>query len=224
MISELKRYIQKYIIKKKLLREKKVFIKGEVIFNKYTSLEGRNVIHKGVNINNSTIGFATYIGENCDLPNSNIGRFCSIAKDVRLVQGNHPTSSFVSTHPSFFSNLKQAGFSFVEASCFDEVDYVDAKKKIAIQIGNDVWIGQNVLLKAGIIIGDGSIIGAGSIVTKDIEPYSINVGVPSRIIRKRFKEEDVKFLMNFRWWDRGFDWINGNSQSFTDIEKFKDLK
>lgn len=53
-----------------------------------------------------------------------------------------------------------------------------------IEVGNDVWIGANVTVLAGVKIGDGCTIGAGSVVTKDIEPFSVAVGVPCRVIRK----------------------------------------
>ncbi|MBA2869073.1 DapH/DapD/GlmU-related protein [Methanococcus maripaludis] len=58
-----------------------------------------------------------------------------------------------------------------------------------IHVEDDVWIGTNVTVLPGITIGKGSIIGAGSVVTKDIEPYSVAVGNPAKIIKKlNFKE------------------------------------
>ncbi|MFM6909091.1 MAG: hypothetical protein ACKPKW_08135 [Dolichospermum sp.] len=37
----------------------------------------------------------------------------------------------------------------------------------------------------GINIGKSSVIGAGSVLTKDVEPYSVVVGVPGKVIKKR---------------------------------------
>lgn len=54
-----------------------------------------------------------------------------------------------------------------------------------IAIEDDVWIGANVTILDGVKIGRGSVIGAGSVVTKDIPAYSIAVGVPCEVIRKR---------------------------------------
>lgn len=53
-------------------------------------------------------------------------------------------------------------------------------------IEDDVWIGMGVRILKGVTIGKGSIIGAGAVVTKDIPPYSIAVGVPAKVIKKRF--------------------------------------
>ena len=38
---------------------------------------------------------------------------------------------------------------------------------------------------AGVTIGKGSVIGAGSVVTHDIPPYSVAVGCPAKVIKKR---------------------------------------
>lgn len=53
-----------------------------------------------------------------------------------------------------------------------------------VHIGNNVWIGAGATVLAGVTIGDNSVIGAGAVVTRDIEPNSVAVGVPARIIKK----------------------------------------
>lgn len=50
-------------------------------------------------------------------------------------------------------------------------------------IEDDVWIGHNTTVLKGVTIGMGAVIGAGSMVTKDIEPWSVNVGTPLKIIK-----------------------------------------
>lgn len=54
----------------------------------------------------------------------------------------------------------------------------------APNIENNVDIGSNVVILGPITIGEGSIIGAGSVVVKDIEPYSLVVGNPGKIIKR----------------------------------------
>jgi acetyltransferase-like isoleucine patch superfamily enzyme len=54
-----------------------------------------------------------------------------------------------------------------------------------IRIGNDVWIGRGVFIGPGIEIGDGAVIGANSVVTTNIPPYSVAVGAPARVVRRR---------------------------------------
>ncbi len=52
-------------------------------------------------------------------------------------------------------------------------------------IKQDVYIGANCTLMPNITVGEGAVIGAASFVNKDIEPWSINVGSPSRKIGER---------------------------------------
>jgi len=57
--------------------------------------------------------------------------------------------------------------------------------KGGITIEDDVWIAAGVTVLDGVTIARGSVVGAGAIVTKDTEPYSINIGNPSRKIGSR---------------------------------------
>ena len=70
-----------------------------------------------------------------------------------------------------------------------------------IVIGNDVWIGRESIIMPGGKIGDGAIIAAYSVVTKDVEPYSVVGGNPARFIKKRFNDELIELLLEFKWWD-----------------------
>lgn len=58
-------------------------------------------------------------------------------------------------------------------------------KAKGIKIEDDVWIGAGAKILDGVTIGKGSVIGAGAVVTDDIPTYSVAVGVPARVIKKR---------------------------------------
>lgn len=77
-------------------------------------------------------------------------------------------------------------------------------------IGNDVWIGQNVTVMPGVHIGDGSVIAANTVVTKDVPAYCIAGGNPCKIIRKRFDDELIEYLLELKWWDWSADKIFRN--------------
>ena len=68
-------------------------------------------------------------------------------------------------------------------------------------IGNDVWIGQNVTFLPGVHVGDGCIIGANAVVASDIPPYSVVVGNPAKVLRKRFHDEMIGLLEKLEWWN-----------------------
>ena len=57
--------------------------------------------------------------------------------------------------------------------------------RLPIKIGNDVWIGAGAKILYGVEIGSGCVIGAGAVVTKNLLPFSVAVGVPARVIKKR---------------------------------------
>lgn len=56
-------------------------------------------------------------------------------------------------------------------------------KEVVIENGCDIGIGSIIL--PGVTIGEGGIVGAGSVVTKDVEPYTVVVGNPTRFLRKK---------------------------------------
>ena len=62
---------------------------------------------------------------------------------------------------------------------------------LPIVIKDDVWIGCNSIILKGVTIGQGSIIGAGSLVIKDVPDYSIAVGSPAKVIKKRFSYDEL---------------------------------
>lgn len=70
------------------------------------------------------------------------------------------------------------------------IDKQGITKKL-IKIENDVLIGANSIITAGVSIGTHSYIGAGSVVTKSVEPYTLVVGNPARVIKKYdFQKEE----------------------------------
>jgi acetyltransferase-like isoleucine patch superfamily enzyme len=181
-----------------------------------STLEGYNhLFGKGI-LAKSTVGHFTYIQHGSCISDANIGRFCSIGHSVFIALGDHPTD-FLSTHPLFYES------SYIEGipSLTTEPLFHSHKR---VHIGSDVWIGANCYIKDGVSIGDGAIIGTGAVVTKDIPPYSVAVGVPAKVIKKRFDEETIQRLLELKWWNWDIEKIFRNKKLFQGKLIIEDLK
>lgn len=161
-------------------------IEVNVEVGKHVKLYPRHIIE------NTSISDNSYIGPNCRISNTIIGKFCSIGPNFYCGIAIHPID-FISTSPVFYSSRKQLGYNLVDVNKCDEYQNVT--------IGNDVFIGINVTVLSGVKIGDGAIVAAGAVVTKDIPPYAIVGGVPAKIIKYRFDEHTIETLQRMRWWD-----------------------
>jgi len=87
-----------------------------------------------------------------------IGDKCRIASNVKIYTG---------------TNVADQDFSN------DQLN----KKMANVEIGNYCWIGANVFIVPGVKVGDNAVIGANSVVTNDIDPNSINGGIPCKLIK-----------------------------------------
>jgi len=141
-----------------------------------------------------------------------VGKFCQIAAGVEFVMNgaNHQMNA-VSTFP----------FYTLEGWDMEPPAPDDLPRKGDTVIGNDVWIGQNAVILPGVRIGDGAIIGASSVIGSDVAHYTVVAGNPARLLRKRFDDELIALLLDFKWWDRSVDEINALIPLLTcgDLEK-----
>lgn len=62
-----------------------------------------------------------------------------------------------------------------------------------ITVEDNVWIGGSATILGGVTIGKNAIVGAGAVVTKDVEPNTIVVGNPVRVLRKITAEDSKKY-------------------------------
>lgn len=200
--------------------QSEIYADWDVDIDVESTFEGRNTLAKGVRLTGCKLGYASYIAAYTVLHNTTIGRYSSIGPRVRIICGQHPTKKFVSTHPIFYSTQQIIHKTYVEENLFDEYRYTP--NGYTVEIGNDVWIGDGVTIMEGVTIADGTIVASGANLVETTKPYSIVGGNPARIIKYRFKEKDINFLMELQWWNKKESWIDKHAKYFVDIEKLED--
>lgn len=184
------------------------------------TFEGNNYIDG--HVTNCHVGRGTYIMNNSWFSNCYIGRYCSIASEVKMVQKHGHPLTYASSSPVFSAPTAIID-TYVDSTTLpdyglNEKVSLDNQKWDAI-IGNDVWIGARCILLGAITIGDGAIIGAGSIVTHDVPPYAIVAGNPARILRYRFSEETIEALLRAQWWNKEETWLREHAHLFSDVDQ-----
>lgn len=170
----------------------KLFRKARGVAIRGSTIGPGSKVEAGSAFINSTIGRHSFCGYDCEIVQTDIGNFCSIANYVAIGGGRHPID-WVGTSPVFYEGRDSVAKKF---STFPR------PRPERIVIGSDVWIGYRAIIMQGIKIGHGAVIGAGAVVTRDVESYSIVAGTPARHIRYRFDEKLRTALLASRWWDR----------------------
>lgn len=210
--------VQQILYVKFIKKRKKCIVEKGAFIDRSCIIEGHNRFCSATNLIDCKIGRCTYFNTGAMLHHAIIGRYSSIGSNVKIINGRHPTSVFVSTFPAFFSTAKQAGFTYVNRDKYDE--YLCIRGRYSVEVGNDVWIGSDVRIMGGLSIGDGAIIAAGAVVVKNVPPYAIVGGVPAHIIRYRFTDNQICSLLKFKWWEKSEDWIRAHAEDFDNIDGF----
>jgi acetyltransferase-like isoleucine patch superfamily enzyme len=121
-----------------------------------------------------------------------IGKYCSISGHILVYMGGNHHYEWASQYP--FGHLHQNIFD-------NHIAEGQPWSKGGVKIGNDVWIGTYATIHSGVTIGDGAVIASNAVITKDVEPYSIVGGNPSKLIKYRFSEDIRNKLLEYKWWD-----------------------
>ncbi len=174
-----------------------------------------NIVFNDVLIDSCIVGDHTYIQKKTTIFNATIGKYCSIASGVSIGPGIHKIDG-ISTHPIFYL------FNTPLIKKYSNKDlFVSSEKTI---IGHDVWIGERAILIDGVVVGTGAIIAAGSVVTKNVAPYSVVGGVPAKVLKYRFNEKEIDFLLKSEWWNNSEEWFEKNYHLFTSTTQFFEKK
>ena len=203
LLERIRQYLT--IFRAKVFNRKCIISWRSTIFN--STFCDYSTINDGVIISNSFLGKYSYINYNSLVNNTTILNFTSVGPGCVIGIGNHPTRHYVSTSPYLYKPI-----------CFQIKQTFDEHPPVFI--GNDVWIGANVTICNGVNIGDGAIIAANSVVNSDVPPYAIYGGLPAKLIRFRFENNQIDKLLTIQWWNKEQTWLESNAKYFHDINLF----
>lgn len=141
-----------------------------------------------------TLGDFSYFERGGEAIYTTIGKFCSIAANVRINALDHPmerlTTHKISYRPNEYFRYLPLDSGFRER-----------RMQKPVSIGNDVWIGHGAVVMPGVSIGDGAVIGANAVVTRDVAAFAVVAGVPARKLRDRFAPEIAARIIALQWWN-----------------------
>ncbi len=140
------------------------------------------------------VGDYSYFSRGSEAIYTTVGKFTSIASNVRINALVHPMER-VSQH-----NITYRPNEYFVGAKIDK-GFRKRRQGNRVSIGHDVWIGHGAIIMPGINIGHGAVIGAGAVVTRDVAPYSIVLGTPAIHHKWRFEPAIAAKVIELAWWD-----------------------
>ena len=176
---------------------------GERVNIRYAQLSaaGANSIDEGSKVSGKiSLGYATTIGRYAELVGGtiSIGSYCSLAPHVAVYALNHPMNHLT----TYIGQGLWKG------------ELKKHQTPQSVKIGSDVWLGHGAIVLAGVEIGDGAVIGAGAVVSKNIPAFTVAVGNPARVVKRRFNESVSSLLLELRWWEQAPDQLREMEELF----------
>jgi putative colanic acid biosynthesis acetyltransferase WcaF len=110
------------------------------------------------------VGDHSWLGENVwidNLDKVSIGANCCISQGAYICTGSH--------------NWSRSTFDLMTGP---------------IRINEGAWIAACSIVGSGVTVGEGAVLGLGSVATKDLQPWTINLGVPAVYVRARIVGAD----------------------------------
>jgi len=160
----------------------KIKIGNNVVFDDNSVIDAKGKDNKGITLgNNVLIGRGTTIsckGGDIEIGNyTNIGPLNTIISESKILIGEYV---FTAGHLYMIAGGNHT---------FERKDIPIWKQpsisKGGIIIEDDVWIGASATILDGVKIRTGSIIGAATLVHRKMPAYSVAIGNPAQIIKKR---------------------------------------
>lgn len=133
-----------------------------------------------------------------------VGHYAAIGRHVTVITSDHHTT---------FPNLQERLQRRIGAHS------ILTSGKV-VTLNHNCWIGDGVIVLQKASVGIGAVVGAGSVVTKPVPDFAIAVGNPARVLRYRFADDIITFLLECAWWEWDEERMRRNKRFFeTDLTR-----
>ncbi len=142
----------------------RISIGHDVVIDDFVFLQGADRLRIGSYVHVASFASITGGGEGI------LGDFCTVSSGARVFTGTDLPDGSGLCNSTIPAHLRA-----VHRGC--------------TTLGAHSFVGANAVVLPDVVIGEGAVAAAGAVVTADLEPWTINVGVPARPIRARPREE-----------------------------------
>lgn len=139
------------------------------------------VVQAFTNLYRCRIGDRTRVGPFVEIQHGvTIGADCKISSHSFVCTGVEIRDQVFVGHGVMFTNDKTPRAHTDGGRLQEEGDW----ELLPIVVGQRASIGSAAVILGGVTIGEGALIGAGAVVTRDVEPRTVVVGNPGRVLRR----------------------------------------
>lgn len=144
----------------RLTETERISFGEHVLVDDFVFLQGGDGLHIGSYVHIASHASVTGGGR------GHLGDFCGIASGARILTGSD----------------RFDGSGLIGPTVPRERRSVERRETI---VGDHAFVGANAVVHPGVTVGTGAVIGSGSVVTRDVEPWTVNVGSPTRVVGVR---------------------------------------
>lgn len=141
------------------------------------------------NLYGCEIGDGSKIGAFVEIQKgAKVGKRCKISSHTFICEGVTIEDECFIGHAVVFTNDRYPAAVNPDGSLQTDADW----KLVETRVCKRASVGSGAIILCGVTIGEGALVGAGSVVTKDVPPYTIVAGPPSRELRQIPHAADIQ--------------------------------
>jgi UDP-3-O-[3-hydroxymyristoyl] glucosamine N-acyltransferase len=157
----------------RVLAPERISVGNHVIVDDFVFIDGKGGVDIGSHVH--IAGFVSLAGGG----RLELGDFCGLAAGTRIVTGTDLADGSGLIGPTVPASIR-------------------AVRRGSVSVGEHAFIGTNCVVHPDVSIGAGAVVGSGSVVTRDVEPWTISIGIPARPVRERPRETILRLAEELR--------------------------